>query len=92
MNKDSIVTLHPHGKTGRKIAKIKYEQMKSVMLTVLKDTELTHNELFTALEQLLQGKFDGNIGWYGETLKLDLEARGILERTDKKPQKYKLKE
>ena len=33
----------------------------------------------------LQGKFDGNIGWYGETMKLDLEADGKIERTDSKP-------
>ena len=35
--------------------------------------------------------FDGGVQWYGETVKLDLEARGVIERTNDKPQKYKLK-
>jgi hypothetical protein len=31
------------------------------------------------------------VQWYGETVKLDLEARNILERTPTKPVKYRLK-
>ncbi|HVZ67072.1 MAG TPA: hypothetical protein VG917_02315 [Patescibacteria group bacterium] len=89
-NMESILTLHPQGKTGRKISKDKYNSIKKALLEVLKGKALTHNELFEALNKKLEGKFDGNINWYGETLKLDLEARKIIERTNDKPQKYKL--
>ena len=39
----------------------------------------------------LEGKFSDNISWYGMTVKLDLEARKIIERTSAKPQKYRVK-
>jgi hypothetical protein len=48
-------------------------------------------ELFSRLNKSLKGKFAGNISWYGETVKLDLEAKKIIERTASKPQKYRLK-
>jgi hypothetical protein len=51
----------------------------------------SHTELMSALERKLKGKFDGNVSWYGETVKLDLEARRIVERTGAKPQKYRLR-
>jgi hypothetical protein len=90
MTDEKILTLHPQGKTGRNISKKIYDLVKEAMLEILKDKELTHNELFEALDQKLEGKMDGNIGWYGETLKLDLEARKIIGRTDTKPQKYRI--
>jgi hypothetical protein len=34
--------------------------------------------------------FQGGVQWYGETVKLDLEARKIIERTGTKPEKYRL--
>jgi hypothetical protein len=34
---------------------------------------------------------DGGVQWYGETVKLDLEARKIIERTGKNPEKYRMK-
>jgi hypothetical protein len=43
------------------------------------------------LNKILDGKFSGNISWYAETVKLDLEARRIIERTSSKPQKYRRK-
>jgi hypothetical protein len=91
MAEKKILTLHPQGKIGRSISKEKYDMMKKAILSVLKGKELTHTELFAQLEKKLKGKFTGNIGWYGETLKLDLEAREIIERTSDKPQKYRLR-
>jgi hypothetical protein len=88
---DKIQTLHPQGKSGRSIPKDKYETIKQALLSILKDDELTHDRLFDELNKNLKGKFEGNISWYGETLKLDLEARKIIERTNSKPQKYRLK-
>jgi hypothetical protein len=89
MQEDKILTKHPQGKRGVNMSKTKYDQMKAALLSVLQGSELTHNELFNSLNQKLAGKFDGNIGWYGESLKLDLEARGLIERFGKNPQKYR---
>ena len=68
-----------------------YETLKTAILTALRKKELTHTELFDQLNKNLKGKFDGDISWYGETVKLDLEARKIIERTDSKPQRYKVR-
>lgn len=91
MAEEKIQTLHPQGKSGRQIDKEKYETMKQAIFSVLRGKELTHNELFELLEKHLKGEFTGNISWYAETLKLDLEARKVIERTPDKPQKYRLK-
>ncbi|HYM64933.1 MAG TPA: hypothetical protein VES68_00385 [Candidatus Sulfotelmatobacter sp.] len=89
MTEEKILTKHPLGKSGRNINKLTYDLFKTAITKALKEKELTHNELFEALNKNLKGKFSGNINWYGETLKLDLEARKIIERTKDKPQKYK---
>lgn len=91
MAKGKILTLHPAGKTGRNIDLDKYEKLKAAILAILRKKELTHTELFTALNTRLTGKFTGNISWFGETVKLDLEARGVIERTDDKPAKYRIR-
>jgi hypothetical protein len=90
MAEEKILTKHPQGKTGRNITRESYETLKSAILAALRRKELTHTELFEQLNKNLKGKFDGNISWYGETVKLDLEARKIIQRTDSKPQKYRV--
>ena len=60
-------------------------------MAALQNRELSHTELFSQLNKNLKNKFDGNISWYGETVKLDLEARNLIERTASKPQKYRLR-
>ena len=91
MAEEKILTKHPSGKTGRNIDRQKYEAVKRAILSALKNRELTHTELFDHLNKSLKGSFSGNISWYGETVKLDLEARNTIERTSSKPQKYRLK-
>ena len=91
MAEDKIVTKHPLGKSGKNISRQKYEALKDTILSALKNRELTHTELFNELNKRLKSKFAGNVSWYGETVKLDLEARKIIERTSSKPQKYRLK-
>ncbi|MGE5178540.1 MAG: DUF6958 family protein [Bacteroidota bacterium] len=86
----TIRTRHPQGKSGKNISSEKYEAVKAAMLSALKGHELTHSELMQALAARLKGKFEGNVSWYGETVKLDLESRKLLERTSTKPQKYRL--
>ena len=90
MAEEKILTKHPLGKSGKNIDKQKYEMLKKAILLVLQNKELTHTELFNHLNKSLKSKFPGNISWYGETVKLDLEARKLIERTPSKPQKYRL--
>ena len=91
MAEEKILTKHPSGKSGKNISQQKYETLKKAILSTLRNKELTHTELFNQLNKRLKSKFSGNVSWYGETVKLDLEARKIIERTSSKPQKYRLK-
>jgi uncharacterized protein DUF6958 len=91
MKEEKILTKHPLGKSGKNISRQKYEMLKKAILSALRGKQLTHTELFNRLKKSLKGKFSGNISWYGETVKLDLEARKMIERTSAKPQKYRLK-
>ena len=91
MAEEKILTRHPLGKSGKNISKQKYDTLKKAILSVLKNRQLTHTELFSHINKSLKGNFSGNISWYGETVKLDLEAGKLIERTSSKPQKYRLK-
>jgi hypothetical protein len=88
---EKILTKHPAGKSGRNISRQKYNAVKGAMLSALRKSDLTHNELFSELKKGLRGKFSGNVSWYGETVKLDLEARKIIKRTDSTPHRYQLR-
>jgi len=90
MAAEKILTKHPLGKAGRNIDRGKYDTLKKAILSALQQNDLTHTELFGRLNKSLKGRFSGNISWYGETVKLDLEARKMIERTSSKPQKYRL--
>jgi len=90
MAEEKILTKHPQGKTGRNISKESYDTLKTAILAALKKKELTHDELFDQLNTNLKGKFSGNVSWYGETVKLDLEARKIIARSNTKPQTYRI--
>lgn len=92
MEPTHIQTLHPQpGKTNKKILLEKYAFIKENILQMLSESELTHTELMEALYARVKDNFDGGVQWYGETVKLDLEAREIIERTKTKPEKYKLR-
>jgi uncharacterized FlgJ-related protein len=92
MEQKFIQTLHPIvGKINKKILKEKYDFIKENMLQILHEKELTHTELMEELYTKVNGNFNGGVQWYGETVKLDLEARLVIERTNAKPEKYKIK-
>lgn len=89
---EKIQTRHPQpGKQNKRIAISKYNTIKEQLLTILSKKELTHTQLMEELYSRIKDTFDGGIQWYGETVKLDLEARGLIERTTAKPEKYRLK-
>jgi predicted transglutaminase-like protease len=91
MKESKILTLHPQGKNGKNIDIEKYDILKENILASLENKELSHNELMNDIQNRLSHKFEGNVSWYAETVKLDLEARNIIERTQSKPVKYRLK-
>ena len=91
MTEKKILTRHPQGKSGRSIEKAKYDKVAKAIRSALRTKELTHTDLMSGVKKALDGKFDGNISWYAETVKLDLEARKVIERTSSRPQRYRLR-
>lgn len=78
---ERIKTLHPEGKQGVSISKEKYETVREAILKILRDREeISFQELTPAVEDQIGDDFDGSVPWYTVTVKLDLEARGIIER------------
>ena len=88
MPTEQIQTLHPTaGKTNKRISFEKYNVIKENILAILQEKEMTHTELMESLYDRVRDTFDGGIQWYGETVKLDLEARKIIERSGTNPER-----
>ena len=89
---EKILTLHPEGKKGVSIAKNKYDTIKEFILNTLKEkTTITYKELNELATKELSETFEGKVGWYLVTVKLDLEARNIIKRIPKtSPHQIKL--
>lgn len=89
MKEETIQTLHPkEGKVNKKISLEKYNFIRKNLLQILEKDELTHTELMEKLYEKIKDDFVGGVQWYGEKVKLDLEARGMVFRTKSKPEKY----
>lgn len=80
-------------KQGVNISKEKYDSAREAIIYSLRDgQELTLKELFTAVSQKLESELGSSIKWYTTVVKLDLEAREVIERVPKaKPQRIRLK-
>lgn len=93
-SEERIETLHPAGKQGTNIEKAKYDVVRAAIEDSLRGGgQMTFQALGDAVEEKLSGKFQGSIGWYYTTVKLDLEARGIIERVGSgSPQRLRLAE
>ncbi|MGB0864795.1 MAG: DUF6958 family protein [Saprospiraceae bacterium] len=87
-----IMTKHPQGKKGVNILQSKYEFIKNAILDQLKGVEeMSYQELTNILERKLKDEFDGKVAWYVVSVKLDLEARGIIMRVPKsKPHRLRI--
>jgi hypothetical protein len=89
---ERILTKHPDpGKQGVRISKAKHDVIRGTILDLLRaNGEMTFTELSAAVNERLEGKFDGSVSWYVTTVKLDLEARNVIERVPKsKPQRLR---
>lgn len=81
---EKILTLHPQGKKGTNISKTKYDLVKDFILKkVRQHQEITYEKVSDLAIEELGPTFDGKVVWYVVTVKLDLEARGIIERIPK---------
>ena len=89
-----ILTRHPEGKQGVNIDREKYDAMKAAILRCMRGRgEAPLRAVREDVENELQDRFERSVSWYFTTVKLDLEARGILERVPRKrPQRIKLSE
>jgi hypothetical protein len=91
MTQDRVLTKHPSGKANKPVDRRDYETFKTAILSALRRKELTHTELLNDLTRSMKGKFSGNVGWHLMVVKLDLEARNVIQRTSSSPQKYRLR-
>jgi hypothetical protein len=90
--KDMIRTLHPEKKQGVNISREKYEVIRKAILSALdKQREISFMNLSRAVEKQVNGNFEGSVNWYVTTVKLDLEARGVIKRVpNSRPQLLRL--
>ena len=93
MQEEKILTLHPQGKQGVNILVRRYTVIKNFILKIIHQRkEITFEELCDLAEKELTDSFDDKVLWYLVTVKLDLEARGTIERIPKtSPHKLRLK-
>ena len=89
---DRIMTLHPQGKSGVNIDRGKYDAIRQAILDAAQaHGEITFKELTEDVRRRVGGQFDGSTNWYVTTVKLDLEARGVIERLPgSSPQRLRL--
>ena len=89
---ERIMTLHPAGKQGVNIDKSKYDMVRQTIEEVLQaQPGITFSGLTDAVGERIGDVFEGSVGWYVVSVKLDLEARGVLERVDgRSPQRLRL--
>ena len=92
MSEERILTQHPQGKDGVNILKSKYDVISEFILKTIKaHKEISFDELTDLADETLSSSFDGKVIWYMVTVKLDLEARGLIERVPKtSPHKLRL--
>ncbi len=93
MSEEKILTLHPQNKKGVNILRRRYDVIRDFILkTVSANEPITFERVSDMATEQLSGSFDGKVMWYVVTVKLDLEARGIIERVPKSsPHQLKMK-
>jgi hypothetical protein len=77
---ERIMTQHPDGRQGVHMELEKYEFIRDEILMRLDEEPMPFMRLAHEMEADLQDTFDGSVMWYTTTVKLDLEARGQIEK------------
>lgn len=76
-----ILTQHPAGKQGVNIDKARYDVIATAIIDSIRAAGvLPFKELAAQVAMRIPDDFDGAVGWYTTTVKLDLEARGMIVR------------
>lgn len=76
---ETILTRHPEGKKGVNILRRRYDLTAQALLDTLRERgEMGAMDLYEAAAARLEEHLDGKPLWYAVTVKLDLEARGVL--------------
>ena len=95
---DKIQLIHPDPeKSAPRIELKKYTMVKNALIEGIPEDEpgVPFMDLFQIVEDRLSEdelQYLGSLNWYTTTLKLDLEARGIIERIPgSKPQRVRKK-
>jgi hypothetical protein len=91
MTEETVLTRHPTGKNNFPVDRDSYDLFRDAILSALQTRELTHMELVDEVTRSVSEKFSRNISWHVMTVKLDLEARKIIERTTSKPERYRVR-
>ncbi len=88
---DRFLTRHPAGKRGTSIDLKKYDAMKKALLKVI--PRRAPGTPFKDLPKLVTAALSSgafgpgdSVSWYVTTVKLDLEARGLIRRLPGAPQ------
>ena len=78
----AILTRHPErGKQGVNISQQKYALVRQAILNSIRQHgEISIKGLMEDVKGKLDGQLDGSVPWYVTTVKLDLVARGLIER------------
>ncbi|MEX6689177.1 hypothetical protein QTN47_16835 [Danxiaibacter flavus] len=75
---------HPAGKHAVRMDKEKYLLIRQAILKSLQGgRELSHKMLLQSVVEYFEKKqivFEGSVEWFMESVKLDMEAEGIIER------------
>jgi hypothetical protein len=87
-----IETKHPEGKSGVNIDKDKYDVIREAIVGRLSGIpDMSLQDLTEKIQVDIGESFDGSIPWYVTTVKLDLEARNMVERVKgASPQRLRL--
>lgn len=89
---ETIQTLHPvSGQQGVQLTRRKYDMVRAAMLHALHtNPEMTTRELIAAVDRQLWGRFNASIPWYVKIIKLDLQARKLIEEVPDKRSRLRL--
>ena len=81
---EKFQTLHPQGKKGVNISKAKYDRIKAFILKTIKiHKQISYEKICDLALEEVQPTFEGKVIWYVVSVKLDLEARDLIERVPK---------
>ncbi len=78
---ETILTRHPQGKRGIRMSKEKYDRIRAAIEAILSEQPgLNFVKLADAVDESLRDSYSGSVAWYTISVKLDMEAAGVLER------------